>query len=199
VIYASLSLGWGAFTAGGLGVDVNAWFDLSIAAALALSLAFDVAASRWPVAVGLLVLCAPALALPERVDSLRTWRATRDAAVREAREDFARIAAAPGPALCESPALCYWAGKPEHLDLFSAEMRLRRVPADGDELLARFTRREFGVVQIARPELLSNLFPAAADHWRDGYAVSHECAISGAILVRASRASEPGAPPVSAP
>ncbi len=32
---------------------------------------------------------------------------------------IARIAAAPGPAACETLALCYWAGKPFMLDLFN--------------------------------------------------------------------------------
>lgn len=186
VLYAGVSLTWGAFTAGGLGVDVNAFFDLSIAAALALGTAFDSAASRWGWAVPLLVLCAPVLALPERVHSLRTWRATGEAQVREMRDDVARIAATNGPVFCETLALCYWAGKPDDVELFSAELRLRRVPSARDELLARFARHEFGLIQVATPQTISDLIPEADYRWRDGYVASHSCSVAGLVLARAA-------------
>jgi hypothetical protein len=133
--YLVVAAAIGAVAAGGAGVDVNAFFDLLIAASLGAALAIEVlgsqslhsriaaADSRWalplaPIAMVLLGFCTAAYAttkLPralaniENLDSLET-RALLYIAQIESQGH--------GRATCEMVGLCYWAHTPFTLDLF---------------------------------------------------------------------------------
>jgi hypothetical protein len=81
------------------------------------------------------------LALPGRLEATRRLEAVT-------RKDVAYLGARPGPAVCETLALCFWAGKPAGVDLFNSQQLFRNGRADPEALLARVERGEFGVVQL---------------------------------------------------
>jgi len=125
----------GAVAAGGAGVDVNAFFDLLIAASLGAALTVGVlwsgsvhvrllaADSRWapelgPIAIVLLAFCTGAYAttkLPralaniQNLDSLETRSLGYIAKIKSQGH---------GRATCEMVGLCYWANAPFTLDLY---------------------------------------------------------------------------------
>jgi len=133
--YLVVAAAIGAVAAGGAGVDVNAFFDLLIAASLGAALAIEVlgsqslpsrlpaGGSRWalplaPVALVLLGFCTAAYAttkLPralaniENLDSLETRSLRYIAQIKSQGH---------GRATCEMVGLCYWAHTPFTLDLF---------------------------------------------------------------------------------
>jgi hypothetical protein len=53
-----------------------------------------------------------------------------------------------GPALCETLSLCFWAGKPEAVDLFNSRQAFWAGRADEQQLVEKIARREFAVVQL---------------------------------------------------
>ena len=80
------------------------------------------------------------------------------AAERETRLDLAHLhlaSRAAGEAslrepalLCEQPALCYWAGSPARIDLFSARQAFLSDRANEADLIAAIERREFAGIQL---------------------------------------------------
>lgn len=113
----------------------NAQFDLAIATAIGLGLAFDragktVLGRRHGVttarAVITLVVAARLLATlriePALVLLSPEYRAEYYAAARDVRADAARVAAIPGPVACDYKVVCRMAGKPFDYDDFRTEM-----------------------------------------------------------------------------
>ncbi len=123
-IYTALSLLVGAIAAGGAGVDANAFFDMAIALSLSMALVLERIGShvRLVAPVAILVFLPVGLSLYAALDAdwytrdfwLHPW--TDEA--RTAESDIALLRSQKGEALCETLALCYWAGKPEPGDLF---------------------------------------------------------------------------------
>jgi hypothetical protein len=155
-LYAAAALVLGFAATGGEGVARNAWFDLLIA--LCLLGPYLVARMSALVPAGARVIPSGALALallvgpligapdallglPGRIEAQRRLEAFT-------REDVAHLAARPGPAVCETLALCFWAGKPPGVDLFNSQQLFRSGRADPDRFLERAARGELGVVQL---------------------------------------------------
>lgn len=120
----------GLVFAGGVGVNLNNYFEVGIAAALA----FGLGLRHWSalgrgarlLVLGLSVVTVAYLA----VTSLGPWRG-RAMAASEAAElapVIAEIAAVPGPAACLDMALCYWAGKASLVDGANTYQRLLAGP-----------------------------------------------------------------------
>jgi hypothetical protein len=156
VLYAAAGLGAGFFFSGGEGVSVNAYFDLLIALSLLgplllarLSTLAPEALRVIPVAaltLGLLadpLIQAPAqlLALPARLDELGTWEVGT-------REDIAYLEGKGEPVICETLALCFWAGKPAGVDLYNSQQLFRAGVVDEQALLVRIEAGEFAIVQL---------------------------------------------------
>lgn len=141
-LYALSAVVAGTLFSGGAGVDTNAWFDAAIACALGTALALDVLATKaWhaPALAGAILL--PLLAGLVFHDD---WPGADDAAD----GDIAFLKAQKGPALCETLALCYWAGKPVEVDVFNLGQAYatgaRRDDVLVDEIRAcRFAAMEF--------------------------------------------------------
>jgi hypothetical protein len=132
-----VAVGFAAFVAQWSGEAIldNAQFDLAIAAAVGLGLAFDragktpfgqrngVTAAR---AVILAVVAVRLLATlriePALVLFSPAYRAEYYAAAAGVRADAARVAAIPGPVACDIKVVCRMAGKPFVYDDFRAEM-----------------------------------------------------------------------------
>jgi 6-pyruvoyl-tetrahydropterin synthase related domain len=112
-IYAFAAVLIGLIFAGGAGVDMNVWFDAAIALSLGSALAIGrferdlhkaLAASAYVLALGF------GLAL--------NWDDVWDRP-QAADSEIAFLKAHPGPALCETLSLCYWAGKRAEVDVFN--------------------------------------------------------------------------------
>jgi putative hemolysin len=182
-IYALLALMWGTFAVGGIGVTYNAFFDLVIALALASGL-FVVKIAEHPMfarisrpsiqAVAMILLIQTLIvATPApfgaTIDLVRHGKAEHMTAAFA--EDVRFVAAQPGPAMCESLALCYWAGKPFSVDYFTTGQKILLGAVDEAKLVELVENRHFGAIEIdeSRPDNLRRLTPgfyqALAEHY----------------------------------
>ena len=181
VLYAGAALTVGAIAAAGDGVNVNAMFELAIAVSLAaghLLGRLGRAGVLGPGSVRLLVIAAAGLslglsaALSASGDVLRIlpWlRAERNDEAAEA-EAVRLIAAQPGPAVCQTLALCYWAGKAFSVDTFSFAQAVLLGRRDESALAGPIERGEFGSVQAltaaGRPFPTPVTLAALRQHYR---------------------------------
>ena len=158
VLYALVSVVIGVPLAGGAGVRENIWFDALIAgcivaavlAARALGAARSEESHRLASALPL-ALCIPPLIglLPLAADLKWRWiDGEAKAAVAATRQDTRLIRATPGDAICESLALCYWAGKPGTVDLFNSQQAFRTGRLDRERLLEPIRAGHYGVIQL---------------------------------------------------
>jgi hypothetical protein len=145
---------------GGAGVDINAQFDLVIAVAMGLGLAFT-QISLWPVArhlrseqaqaILLLAVCVRLLASrqlqPVRLVFDRGFRddiAMREQAMSDSVERVRRI---PGDVLCLA-LVSYRAGKPFAVDAFNAAQRIEAGALPKDAITARVAAGTLTIVQV---------------------------------------------------
>jgi hypothetical protein len=130
VAFAAFVLQWS-----GEAVLDNAQFDLVIATAVGLGLAFDragktafgqrhgVTAARTVITLVVVVRLVATLRIePALVLFSPAYRAEYAAAAQGVRDDAARVAALPGPVACDFKVVCRMAGKPFSYDDFRAEM-----------------------------------------------------------------------------
>jgi hypothetical protein len=158
-IYALVSIGIGSVFLGGAGVDANAMFDADIAIALGSGLALRWAKDYWPMrhaaaeAMLASILVVPMLAgLIHAFDP--DWL-TRDFWLHPmrdeealARDDIAYVRTHVGPAVCEMPSLCFWAGKPASVDVFNLDQQLRTHGRDAAPFIAKIESRTYAVLQF---------------------------------------------------
>ena len=147
-ILCAIALAESFFGRGADEVDRNAGFDLFIALHLVLGVALERMAD-FPMLPGFTAiraralvvgLCAARLLFGESVDSFnviyspaqRAWYRAAEAATRQ---EVARVAARPGPLYCDSPLICYLAGKPFLVDPVNVPLRIAagRLPKDAVE------------------------------------------------------------------
>jgi hypothetical protein len=152
LIYVVLATAAGAYFFGGAGVDTNAMFDANIALALCGGLLLDHLANRPAQALvvslyGLTVLYA-LFAIEPDWRSIDFWtdplREEQQAAARE----IQLIRSTPGPALCETMALCYWAGKSAFVDVFNLSQAYLTGRRSDDSLAKAISGAHFGIVQF---------------------------------------------------
>jgi hypothetical protein len=156
----AIALGSDLLQKGGAGVDINAQFDLVIAVAMGLGLAFT-QISLWPVArplrpgqaqaILLLAVCvrllAPKQLQPARLVFDRSFIA--DIAMRERAmtDSVERVRRIPGDVLC--PALVsYRAGKPFAVDAFNAHQRILAGALPKDAIAARVAAGTLTIVEV---------------------------------------------------
>ena len=156
VLYAVASAAWDLLILGGDGVDVNALFDLVIALSMSAALAID-AIGQWisppnrSVArfSGMLILMLPVLQVTPRAAS-GTWEYLRDlkSAVQTSREDIQYLSGFRGSAMCESLALCYWAGKDFEVDIFNTGEKLFAGMMSDGFFIKEIENKRFDVIQL---------------------------------------------------
>jgi hypothetical protein len=158
----AIALGSYLLQKSGAGVDINAQFDLVIAVAIGLGLAFT-QVSLWPVAhrlgpiqvqaVVLLAVCVRLLASkqlqPVRLvfdSSFRNEIAVRERAMNDSVERVRRI---PGDVTCGRDMLVsYRAGKPFVVDAFNAQQRILAGALPKDVISARVTAGTLTIVNV---------------------------------------------------
>ncbi|HTT97668.1 MAG TPA: glycosyltransferase family 39 protein [Rhizomicrobium sp.] len=151
-IYAAVAIAVGIGFAGGAGVDMNIWFDAMIALGLATALVLD----RLAPSEAMRGLVAAAYMLPLIVGIVLNWDSAwleRDFWLHPMREetatgrsDIAFLEAQKGPALCETLALCYWAGKREEVDVFNIGQAYATHRQSDDTLVHNIAVRRYGAV-----------------------------------------------------
>ena len=154
-LYAAIGFVVGASYFGGAGVDVNALFDADIALALVAGVALNRLSKRGAVCTGAIVT---AYLLPLAfglwsgfsVDWLDTdywFHPLRDEAVL-ANQDIAFLRAHRGPALCETLAYCYWAGKAPEVDVFNTGQQFATHSRSDTALSQMISARDFAAIQL---------------------------------------------------
>lgn len=140
---------------GGAGVDVNAMFDADIALAFASALLLARLKTVSPQLDG---IAAAVLAAPLAIALWLAWtpdwltrdfwldHGADDAATAEG--DIAYLKAHPGPALCETLALCYWAGKKAEVDVFNMGEAYKTGARSDDGLVGMLNDKYCAAVQF---------------------------------------------------
>jgi ABC-type multidrug transport system fused ATPase/permease subunit len=149
----------GLILSGGFGVDVNVFLDFAIATAIGIGLlqnatlrAVGNQPGRWQTAVSLAVWIAVALT-PFVLASQQGFQKTKEIfntlTNNPQRADVAYIKTKPGPAICENPALCYWAGKDFGVDVNNLKILTFGQPQVEKELIAQLTSCFYAVIQVS--------------------------------------------------
>ena len=165
-LYALAGTVLGAVFFGGAGVDANAMFDADIAMALGCAIALGtIGAKAGPLAkpvLALTFLMAPAWALADNFNpdwlERAYWTHPMQEDARIAAGDIAYLRAHPGPAVCQSLGLCYWAGKPASVDVFNLTQQFLTGARSEQPFIAMLARHDFAAVQL--DALVPQAFPA---------------------------------------
>ncbi len=156
-IYAVLAICAGAIFAGGAGVDMNAMFDADIALALGAGLALgELLEERRPVPHFVGRAFALAALIPFALSAFQSaewregsfWRHPLREETSLAAQDINFLRAHPGPAICETLAYCYWAGKPDPVDVFNLDQQLRTGARDPEPFLREIAAHRFAAIEL---------------------------------------------------
>jgi hypothetical protein len=148
-LYAGFSLVLGLVFLTGEGVGYNVLFDLTIALSLlgVFLLARDGRAIP-AAAVGLALLLGPLIRMPAALVALPSGLADLRKIDAASWQDVNYLTPFEGPVLCETLALCFWAGKPPTVDLFNSQQAFRAGRADEHALAEQLSHGAFAVVQL---------------------------------------------------
>ena len=194
LFYFALACAWGAFILGGEGIDWNALFDVFISGTLiggALLIHVDRVELQNPsrpnlLTLGVLAVLAVALIIPmpHRILKVRDFWKHRAFQAETVADDIEYLADVPGPAMCEDPALCYWAGKRFEVDMFMTGVKVRAGVIDREKLTHLIESRYFSVIQIDRPNGESPRFDEVINHSiRDNYRIEKKDSCGGVFYV----------------
>jgi hypothetical protein len=171
-LYLLIALGLAWLLAGGAGVNFNLMFEVVIAFSLAAgqlvaALHRQPALRRWAIgSYAVAALVSAGLVGTKDELLLRPWIATQRAREAASLATIRMLAGRPGPALCENPAFCYWAGKPFELDPLNFEAGVAAGTKDENVVLQRIHSGFYGAVELGdadqgRPTFLGSRIPAA--------------------------------------
>ena len=152
-LYALCGTALGISFLGGAGVDANVLFDADIALALSSALllnriAVGVRAPFLAAAFGAPLLFAAGANADSNWWSFEYWRHPMREETSLARSDIGFLAVRPGPALCEMQSFCYWADKPEGVDVFNIGEQFDTGARSDAALVRLIEARRFAVIQF---------------------------------------------------
>lgn len=175
IIYVFIAVPFCLFFSGGEGVAGNATFDPSIACALGAAVFVNRIMCRQirlnifppqitgqvlsPAQAGrsgggaIIIACVLPLAVTFVLGMFGGWSSGPSIIARmklagAAQRDIAFVEARAGPALCEQPALCYWAGKPAQVDVWGLSQALATHARSEASLTALLDAHRFAVAEI---------------------------------------------------
>jgi hypothetical protein len=157
LVYFGISFAIGAYTSRGVGVDINAWFDLFIAAAILFGAVaaylplWSASESRWRPAILYSVVLSALLPLVSGLPSSlqRSLDYGRLRRSQEAyRRDVALLRSIPGPALFESLLLGYDAGKEILVDPINSAQMITMGRIRESLLTDAIKGRQFGAIVL---------------------------------------------------
>ena len=156
LIWLLVALSTGALLSGGAGTISNMFIDLAIASSIAAAailrcLREDLCADKRLIAAAVLVsIYVPALQVPYAIEQLRDGiSGSLSAAETQFHEDLQFMAHYPGEAFCDSPMLCFRAGREVFLAPFNVSEAIRLGRLDPSLLLVKVARGEFAIIQLA--------------------------------------------------
>jgi hypothetical protein len=154
-IYFFISLSLGIALYGGGGTVANMFFDCFLAISIIMGVLLDFLwrsdypllrkGGPWRWAAPLVLFPMPCIDIPP------VHLHPLIAESKEFKSEVAFLAAQPGPAICESLLRCYDAGKPYIFDPFNSASLMRLGKLDGQLLVERIARKEFGAIQTSQP------------------------------------------------
>jgi hypothetical protein len=201
VFYAALSAALAIYLIVGVGVVINAIFDLEIALCLIIGIgigeldekddrsvpvevrprmAQGPSTARW----GLLLVLVLGVYLPQRLLEVRQlWKYGRARESETAQEiDF--LARQPGPVACENLSLCYWAGKGFEIDFFLLGQKLNQGFVEPHLVTERIRSRYYAAIQTEAKDGTSVRLPVSINREiADNYEVVRTTPHEGAVLV----------------
>jgi hypothetical protein len=162
LLYLVLAAVIGALAAGGKGVDRNAFFDVLIAASMAVAVGVEhirtqpwSARTQWVTGPGLGSAVAAGCCAVFLVGAVRQWPAqmqliqhtdAREAASMRVIGDIRRLGG--GAAACEELSLCYWAGSAFKVDFFNYGQKLATSALPPADCAETFSARSISLVQV---------------------------------------------------
>jgi len=154
LLYLVLAAAIGAFAAGGKGVDRNAFFDVLIAASMAVAIGVEHIKERGSDAIlgsALAVGCCAALLFAAVGEWPARWQLLQQTDAREAASmdvirDIRRLGG--GAAACEELSLCYWAGSAFKVDFFNYGQKLATSALPPADCAETFSARSISLVQV---------------------------------------------------
>ena len=168
-LYAVISTAVGLTFLGGIGISRNVLFESDWAWSLSAAVCLNrmarggaAAANRTRAVLicgymALPIVTAATLARPEW-RSAAYWIAPRRDAAIDAARDVRFLAERHGAELCETLALCFWAGAPAEVDLFTWGYRVRRGISRPEDLEALLAAHYFAAVQLEPPGRIDSRF-----------------------------------------
>ena len=178
LIYLVLAAGIGALAAGGKGVDRNAFFELLIAASLAVAIGVEHIRTR-PADLGrpstgyqpaarptprwfyptlgsvIAAVCCAVFGVMAASQWPARWQLlqrtdSREAASRRVIDDIRRLGG--GTAACEELSLCYWAGSAFKVDFFNYGQKLATSALPAADCGETFSAQSISLVQVNSPQ-----------------------------------------------
>ncbi len=192
--YFMLACLWGTFISGGSGVDVNALFDIIVASIMIGGMLLRHAdrmecrtqsqAGRFSVLILAVLVVALAVSLPYEIVKVREFWKTRELATESVAEDIRYLSETRGAAMCESLALCYWAGKQFEANDFMTREKIRAGIIERWKLTDLIESRYFSVIQINHDSGKSKRFDEVVNRSIDAnYHIDRQTRYSGVFLV----------------
>jgi hypothetical protein len=103
----------------------------------------------WVIAACALALIADVGIRSDRsIYFIKPWIAEQRVKEEQTREEIALLIEHPGPAICETPILCYWAHKPFEVDPFNFVQGVHARIKDAKLLRQRVASQYYGVVEV---------------------------------------------------
>ncbi len=151
-LYVACALLVASLLAGGAGTGLNLFFEPLIACCLAAGLLLQQAGRRVRAALAAALIFGVGLHLPG--DPIRILAGTSPVREAEAatRADHAFLATIEGRVMCETLALCYWAGKGLEVNSFNARQGFLARGHDEQVLLDLLANGELAAVQLTSAE-----------------------------------------------
>lgn len=158
-LYVLLSAITCIYFSGAEGVNYNAIFDLVIAAVIASGLAVQYFArnlqEKWPRSsietIAFIILLLPVfITAPISISKFKYLINSMEIKQAIVEKDIAFIEKHKGPVLCESLALCYWAGKKLEVDFFNLGQKVMAGIIPENNITARLDSHYFTLIQVER-------------------------------------------------
>jgi hypothetical protein len=193
LLYAGSAAVVGFFLTGGAGVDWNHVYDFIIALVITTALAVyrlgercaGTEPSRMVAALAAAAVSATVfVALPAKLAEASSLARELDRRQALVGKDIAYLAAQHGPVLCETMALCYWAGKPHEVDIMILRKKLISGAMREDEFRALIDSGYLKVLQFHSGGSTgrSKRLPVAANDYVLQVYESHPNAMGGSFL-----------------
>ena len=172
-LYAAIAFALAVFFSGGDGVSASQMMDVSVAVSLGAALYLEAAQNkRWTIALmGLTAALQSVLLVLSFVGlwasrpSLPELMGTRNAT----RYDVALLARQKDPVMCETLALCYWAGRPAQVDAFSLNQAIATKARPAGDFTKLLDQHSFRMIQLQPRSLFEPPSPLWAAIVRNYY------------------------------